>query len=150
MGAREKLAEVTFSSLDEMMAAYAKEATQVAWTGHRRRLDFSDASVDVLEQILEGQAAEDLEFQSRLWGSYLGEVIRHRFTGEWELSRYPGDGVSQPAAQAASLVPALVIRGSRLYPLIKIYRRLTLGPAENLPAFYKMVAGRLGAAPPLQ
>jgi hypothetical protein len=37
-----------------------------------------------------------------------------------------------------------LVRGSRLYPLIKVYRRLTLGEEENLCAFYEMVSGRLG------
>jgi hypothetical protein len=91
-------------------------------------------AVDVLEQILDGQAAEDLEFQTRLWGSYFGEIIRGRFGGEWELTQYPG---------AVASVPTLVVRGARLYPLMKVYRRLTLGPQENLATFYKMVSGRL-------
>jgi hypothetical protein len=118
-----------------MMAAYAEEAMRVAWADHRRRLDLSESSVEVLEQILDGQSAEDLEFQTRLWGSYFGEVIRGRYAGEWELAPYPGGGVA--------VVPTLVVRGARLYPLIKIYRRLTLGRGENLPVFYTMVSNRL-------
>ena len=95
----------------------------------------SEYSVDVLEQILDGQSTEDLEFQTRLWGSYFGEVIRRRFAGEWELGPHPGGG--------AAAVPTLVVAGARLYPLMKVYRRLTLGEGENVSAFYKMVAGRL-------
>jgi hypothetical protein len=130
-----KLAESNFASLSDMMAAYAEEAMRVAWADHRRRLDLSESSVEVLEQILDGQSAEDLEFQTRLWGSYFGEVIRGRYAGEWELAPYPGGGVA--------VVPTLVVRGARLYPLIKIYRRLTLGRGENLPVFYTMVSNRL-------
>jgi hypothetical protein len=129
-----KLAESNFASLAEMMDAYSEEAVRVAWNDHRQRLDRSDSSVDVLERILDGQSNEDLEFQTRLWGSYFGEVIRRRFGGEWELTQYPG---------AVAAVPALAVRGARLYPLMKIYRRLTLGPEENLATFYKMVSGRL-------
>jgi hypothetical protein len=135
MSAKVKLAESNFESLSDMMGAYAEEAVRVAWADHRRRLDLSESSVEVLEQILDGQSAEDLEFQTRLWGSYFGEVIRGRFAGEWELAPYPGGGVA--------VVPTLVVRGGRLYPLIKVYRRLTLGRGENLPAFYTMVANRL-------
>jgi hypothetical protein len=138
MTSKAKLGESNFASLAEMMSAYAEEAVRVAWNDHRRRLDLSESSVEVLEQILDGQSMEDLEFQTRLWGSYFGEVIRNRFSGEWELSPYPGGGISA--------VPTLVVRGSRLYPLMKVYRRLTLGNAENLPAFYKMVSERLDAA----
>jgi len=129
-----KLAESNFASLAEMIDAYAEEAVRAAWNDHRQRLDRSESSVDVLEQILDGQAAEDLEFQTRLWGSYFGEVIRRRFGGEWELTQYPG---------AVAAVPTLAVRGSRLYPLMKVYRRLTLGPEENLATFYKMVSARL-------
>jgi hypothetical protein len=135
-----KLAESNFASLAEMMEAYAKEAVRVAWDDHRQYLDLTEASVDLLEQILDGQSADDLDFQTRLWGSYFGEVIRTRFAGEWELSQYPGGGIAA--------VPTLLIGGSRLYPLMKVYRRLTLGQAENLSAFYKMVAARLDQPPP--
>ena len=129
-----KLAESNFASLAEMMDAYAEEAVSVAWHDHRQRLDRSESTIDVLERILDGQAAADLEYHTRLWGSYFGEVIRRRFGGEWELTLYPG---------AVAAVPTLEVRGARLYPLMKVYRRLTLGPDENLAAFYKMVSGRL-------
>ncbi len=141
MTAKAKLAESNFASLADMMSAYAEEAVRMAWSEHRQRLDLSESSVDLLEKILDGQSAEDLEFQTRLWGSYFGEVIRRRFAGEWEFSQYPGGGVAA--------VPTLLVRGSRLYPLVKVYRRLTLGEAENLPAFYKMVTARLGELPPV-
>jgi hypothetical protein len=136
MGSKARLTESTFDSLAAMMAAYAEEAVRVAWQDHRRRLDLTDSSVEELEQILDGQAAEDLDFQSRLWGSYFGEVIRRRFGGEWELSEHPGGG--------ASVVPTLLVRGAKLYPLMKVYRRLTLGKAEDLRPFYAMVSSRLG------
>ena len=135
MPSKEELFASNFASLAEMMNAYAGEAVRVAWSEHRRSLDFSPASIDVLEQILAGQAAEDLEYQTRLWGSYLGEVVRRGFSGEWELTAHPGGGISA--------VPALSIRGSRLYPLMKVYRRLTMGEGESLSVFYKMVSERL-------
>src|ERR1700728_1639221 len=117
MTTQAKLAEGNFASLAAMMSAYAEEAVRLAWTDHRCRLDLSESSVDQLEQILAGQAAEDLEFQTRLWGSYFGEVMRGCFSGEGGPAPHPAGGVA--------LVPALLVRGSRLYPLIKVYRRLT-------------------------
>jgi hypothetical protein len=36
------------------------------------------------------------------------------------------------------------IRSSRLFPLMKVYRRLTLGEEEDLRAFFTMVTERLG------
>jgi hypothetical protein len=106
----------------------------VAWDDHRTRLDMSVSSIESLDAILQGQSAEDLDFQTRLWGSYFGEVLRGRFGGEWELTQYPGGAVA---------LPTLMVQGSRLYPLMKVYRRLTLGETENLPAFYTMVSGKL-------
>jgi hypothetical protein len=135
MTAKAKLAESTFASLAAMMTAYAEEAIRAAWQDHRRRLDLTGSSVEVLEQILDGQAPEDLEFQTRLWGSYFGEVIRRRFAGEWDLTQHPGGG--------GSAIPTLLVRGAKLYPLMKVYRRLTLGKAEDLSAFYTMVSARL-------
>jgi hypothetical protein len=135
MSTKAKLAESNFASLADMMSAYAAEAVRVAWNDHRQRLDLSESSIDRLEQILDGQSAEDLEFQTRLWGSYFGEVIRGRFAGEWELGPHP--------TGSAAAVPTLTVRGARLYPLMKVYRRLTMGEAENLSTFYKMVSNRL-------
>ena len=39
----------------------------------------------------------------------------------------------------------LEVRGSRLFPLMKVYRRLTVGEEEDLRAFYTMVTDRLGS-----
>ncbi len=135
---KERLAEQVYDSIGGMVRAYAQEAVRMAQAQHRVRLDFTPASVGVLEALLEGQAAVDLDFQSRLWGSYLGEVMRFRWDGEWSLSPYAGGG------QAA--VPTLEVRGSKLYPTLKVYRRLTLGKDENLVSFYRLVAGRLDGA----
>jgi hypothetical protein len=139
VSAKEKLSATVFESITDMIRAYADEAIRVAWTDHRKRLylpeSSAERSIEVLDSILNGQAAEDLEFQTRLWGSYFGEVLRQRFGGDWALTQYPG---------GIAAVPTLVINGSRLYPLMKVFRRLTIGEAENLPAFYKIVSARLG------
>src|ERR1700679_3180968 len=68
----------TFDSIDAMIRAYADEAVLVARQQHHVLLDYTPASVGLLEGLLGGQAAVDLDFQSRLWGSYFGEVLRRR------------------------------------------------------------------------
>lgn len=136
---KEKLAETVFDSLGAMMAAYAEEAIRTARADHRRQLDWSESSIETLENILSTQAASDIEFQTRIWGSYFGEVLRHRFGGEWEMTVYPqGAHIGGGAA-----VPTLMIGGSWLYPLMKVYRRLTIGGEESLSSFYELIAGRL-------
>ena len=65
----------------------------------------------------------------------LGEVLRRRYAGSWEMTQYPG---------GVAAVPAVDLRGSRLFPLMKVYRRLTEGEEEDLRTFFSMVTERLG------
>lgn len=138
MNARERLAEAVFESLDAMTAAYAAEAVRSAPRALQAALDYSARSIPLLERILDGlcpvpEAEQD--YLTRLWGSYFGEVLRHQFDGEWSMSVYPGSELA---------VPTLEVRGSRLYPMLKVFRRLTLGTSEDILAFYQLAAQRLG------
>jgi hypothetical protein len=136
----------TFDSIDAMIHAYAEEAVLIARQQHRVLLDYAPPSVEALERIVGGQAAVDLDFQSRLWGSYFGEVLRRRWNGIWLLAPYPG--TRELAGDAGSVIPTLDVAGSRLWPTMKVYRRLTLGASENLSTFYNLVEKRLAAASP--
>jgi hypothetical protein len=121
-----------------MMAGYARAAADLARSQLKQELDFTAESIDFLDDILVlvSESPEmDLDFEVRLWGSYLGEVLRRRYAGTWEMTQYPG---------GAAAVPAIEVRGSRLFPLMKVYRRLTIGSEEDLRAFYAMVTERLG------
>lgn len=142
MTAREKLASTTFDSLDDMMQAYAAEAVRVAAAEHGKKLDYSANSVEVLEDILNSLSPapeSDLEWLTKLWGSYFGEVFHRRYPSEWTMSEYPGGKFA---------VPTLEIGGSRIYPLLKVHRRLTTGASENLTAFAEMARKRLDAVHP--
>ena len=145
---RSRLESATFRDLETMMEGYARAAATLASSQFRRKLDFSAESVDGLDEILVmlGDSPEfDLEFEVRLWGSYLGEVLRRRYAGSWEMTNYPGEmpeGAAKPGAPVA--VPAVEVRGSRLFPLIKVYRRLTLGDEDDLRTFFNRVTERLG------
>lgn len=141
-----RLDALQFASLDEMIRAYADEAVVLARQQHRVLLDFTPASVPALERLLDGQAAVDLDFQSRVWGSYFGEVLRRRWNGIWVLAPHPGN--RELTGSADSVIPTLDVAGSRLWPTMKVYRRLTLGNAESLIAFYDLVDKRLAAASP--
>jgi hypothetical protein len=135
---RERLESHPFPDLGAMMEGYALGAVDVARSQYRQTLDFSADSVNVLDEILVLVSEDteiDLDFESRLWGSYLGEVLRRRYVGSWEMTQYPGGAVA---------VPAVDVRGSRLFPLMKVYRRLTMGDEEDLGTFYNMVTERLG------
>lgn len=120
------------------MEGYAEAAVKLGKSDYRRNLDFTSESIEALDEILVtvGESPEhEADFESRLWGSYLGEILRRRYTGSWEMTIYPGGTVA---------VPAVDVRGSRLFPLLKVYRRLTLGGEADLRSFYSMVTERLG------
>jgi len=120
------------------MEGYARAAVGHARAEYRHELDFSSESIDTLDEILVlvGESPEiDVDFEVRLWGSYLGEVLRRRYAGSWEMTQYPGGAVA---------VPAVDVRSSRLFPLLKVYRRLTTGEEEDLRSFFAMVSERLG------
>ncbi len=135
---RSRLESTAFPDLGAMMEGYAQGAVELARTEFKRELDYTSESVDVLDDILvlvSESPDKDLDFEVRLWGSYLGEVLRRRYAGGWEMTQYPGGTVA---------VPAVDVRGSRLFPLMKVYRRLSAGEEEDLGSFYAMVVERLG------
>jgi hypothetical protein len=132
------LESASFPDLEAMMSGYAHAAADLARTQFKQKLDLTAESIDALDDILVmvSESPEmDLDFEVRLWGSYLGEVLRRRYAGTWEMTQYPG---------GAAAVPAVEVRGSRLFPLMKVYRRLTIGTEEDLRAFFAMVTERLG------
>jgi hypothetical protein len=133
-----RLESTVFPDLGAMMEGFAQAAVELAQREYRRQLDFSSDSIDAVDEILVqvGETPDhDLDFEVRLWGSYLGEVLRRRYAGSWEMTSYPG---------GTAAVPAVEVRGSRVFPLIKVYRRLTAGDEEDLRGFYAMVTERLG------
>jgi hypothetical protein len=150
---RKRLESEAFPDLGTMMAGYAQAAAELARRDFQQKLDFTSESIDCLDEILVqvGESPElDLDFEVRLWGSYLGEVLRRRYAGGWEMTQYPGTApgskdrfLGTPVGGAVA-VPAVEVRGSRLFPLMKVYRRLTMGEEEDLRAFYSMVIERLG------
>src|ERR1035437_8758876 len=135
---RKRLESAAFPDLGAMMEGYAKAAAELGRSQFGEKLDFTSESIGGLDEILVrvGESPElDVDFEVRLWGSYLGEILRRRYAGTWELTQYPG---------GVAAVPAVELRGSRLFPLMKVYRRLTEGEEEDLRTFYSMVTERLG------
>lgn len=128
-------------SVAEMVEAYAEQAVRTA-AGLNCLLDYSEESVMRMETILDqasiGHAQPDVSESCKIWGSYLGEVVRRRFGGDWSIDTYPGK-------QFATLT--LTVNGSRLFPSMKVHRRLTQGTDESLWSFYQMVRARLQSAP---
>jgi hypothetical protein len=133
-------AEVSYSSIGDMMAASAETAAQTGAQQYGFALDFSEASLAYLDPILAQvvmQDNPDLERETKLWGGYFGETLRRTYGGEWELTQYP---------RSSALVPTMIIEGSQIFPLMKVFRRLTLGEGERIDDFLVMVKARLAAS----
>ncbi len=138
-----------------MMQAYAEDAVRMARQFHVE-LDYTEQSLERVERLLgqlhdelqngntaDSTAAPQLDQQrvdemSRIWGGYLGEVVRRRFGGEWTIEKYPAGDF---------LIVTLNVNGAKVFPAMKIHKRLTNGAAENLLSFYQNVRVRLEAQP---
>jgi hypothetical protein len=138
--------------LGEMMLAYAEQAVAAA-REYQIQLDYSEESLKQAENILErlqipedargaatsaAPADADTQDLCKVWGGYLGEVVRRRWGGEWVLETYPGGNF---------LTVALSTPGGTVFPSMKIYRRLSQGAAENVWSFYCMMRDRFRAQP---
>lgn len=137
------------SNISDMMEQYAAEAVRLA-PEFGIMLDYSESSLEGLERILdqladklpnseaeppsEDSMQKELDSTSRIWGGYFGETIRRLWGGEWGVETYPG---------TVAPVIAIDIGGAKLFPVMKIYRRLTKGQEENVWRFYQMVRGRV-------
>ena len=133
-----------------MMEGYAAEAVRLG-ADFGVALDYSDASVQDLERILaelseklekllpsasatNDTAQAQLDVTARVWGGYFGETIRRLWGGEWGVETYPG---------SVAPVISVDIGRAKLFPVMKVYRRLTQGGAENVWDFYQMVREKL-------
>ena len=136
----------THESVGAMAGAYAEKAVQKA-REFNTQLDYTENSLMEVEVILSQLAggssvaqtsADDVGEMCKMWGSYLGEVVRRRFGGEWSVETYPGK-------QFATLT--LSVGANKLFPTMKIHRRLTQGEEDSVWSFYKMVKVKLEALP---
>jgi len=133
----------THDSVAAMVGAYASQAVHEA-RQFNAQLDYSENSLIEVEAILSQLArqtpltSDQVDEVCKMWGSYLGEVVRRRFGGEWSVETYPGK-------QFATLT--LSVGANKLFPSMKVHRRLTQGEDDNVWSFYKMIKARLEAAP---
>ncbi|MEX0820121.1 MAG: hypothetical protein WD070_11035 [Pirellulaceae bacterium] len=79
------------SDLAEEMQVNALEAQRFSRKHLVLELDFSEASVDLLEAnaddveyaIKGGKSKENIAMLERIWGAYIGEALRKACGGEW-------------------------------------------------------------------
>jgi hypothetical protein len=97
-------------------------------------LDLSPDSVRELENhfdaveyaLKDGKSDENVEFLARIWGTYIGEVLRRECGGEW---------VREETANG----PRLALRGKNqtIYPHEQVRQRLAAGADQSIWIYYE-------------
>src|SRR5438067_2073730 len=115
-------------TVDDMMSAYAEDAVDYADSKFGIALDYSQASVEQVERILEQlyaemprgllarlrkpvPSADTIDQICKMLGGYVGEVFRRLRGGEWWFDREVVPG---------SLTISLRIGDVRIYPPAKV------------------------------
>ncbi|WP_232007178.1 hypothetical protein [Mycobacterium intermedium] len=116
----------------------ARIATEAAQTVAGIDLDFSPASLQVVDGILDGfrEAGSDIMAESIfIFGCYIGEVLVRNAGYEW---------VNTPADLAKHLGVLTVYHPetqAHANPINKAFKRVDYGEPDNLPYFYQVFAG---------
>ena len=127
-----------------MMQGFAEQAVRLG-REFKVHLDYSENSLQEVEHLL-GRLHDDMsksdankiEEMAKIWGGYLGEVVRRHFGGEWSIEKYPAGDF---------LIVTLNVNGARLFPSMKVHKRLTEGSGEDIWNFYQSVRAKLQAQP---
>jgi hypothetical protein len=130
-----------------MMAAYAQDAVDHA-RAQGVTLDFSHESVHAVEGLLavmhearpkgllsrllsRGPSQETLLTLAKMYGGYVGEVLRRSSSGEWYLDQevVPGQTTIGPRSGE-----------QRIWPPAKAGKRIVNGPEDNIWHYFQVVA----------
>lgn len=125
----------------EVAAAYALDAVDLASRNFGVALDWSEASVRQVEYMLgrlhdEMASAQPTEKEvwlfAKVFGSYVGEVLRRHHGGEWGTISMGGQ--SFPGLRQTS--------GALCWPWGKAHDRLVNGPEDNVWHYYSVLVQR--------
>ena len=120
-------------------AQAAVKAAKLEW---KESLDFGEDSLDAIERIMgklharskppgEGFTEEQLTQASKMWGTYVGEVIRRQYGGQWSTAP---DGALQ-----------LALSGYTAQPIVKVKSRIVSGSADNIRFYFAAIAKALSS-----
>lgn len=133
--------------LGEMMAQCAAEAVRYAKEKFHVELDYSEASIEEVEKILDrlckarpkgffnklmnrGPSRHSISNLAKIMGGYLGEVLRRAHGGEWSI-----DEEIQPGMKTICLRNGK----GRIFPPGKVYKRIMNGEADNVWRYYQSI-----------
>ena len=113
------------------IVAQSQQAIKAAKLVFDESLDFTSESLDGVERImtkLQKQEPkltdEQITELSKLWGVYVGEVIRRYYGGQWVI---------------VEGVPDVALGGKHASPIAKVRKRLVGGPTENLKYYFTSI-----------
>lgn len=120
-------------STDEEMKRLAAAARLAAKKEYRLDLTHDRASISDLEneimqdlhhnQLITPYPEEELTELSRLWGAYVGEILRRVRAGIWQSRSRHGD--RRP-------MPFVIDRNHEVFPCSWVYRRIKHGPEYSV------------------
>jgi hypothetical protein len=137
-------------ALSDEMSSFSLDAVADARVNHGTVLDNSPESVRFVEAILEklhkaqpqgffqramkkAPSPAALDKLAKMYGGYIGEIIRKEKGGEWEY-----DEQTAPGYRLLSLkTPA-----ARIFPPLRVHRRLTVGSEENVWHYFQALVAQ--------
>jgi hypothetical protein len=142
--------------VQQMMAAYAQDAIEAARANYQIDLDFSDESVKQVEEVLArvysavrrgwfrnlfrtGLNADQLDTICKMFGGYIGEVIRRKHGGFWSV-------IDSPTGEGK--VICLERGDDKIFPPARVYKRLTNGAEDDVWFYFQVVTSDAFESPP--
>jgi hypothetical protein len=140
------------ATVNHMMEAYALDAVDHAKQACNRDLDFSPASVQQVEEILRelfeakpqgflrrlftrGFSRQLVWTFAKMYGGYVGEVLRKSGGGEWFF-----DESFKPGQRTMDLQTIGLWKGDhRIWPPAKVWQRLTNGSEDNVWHYFSII-----------
>lgn len=123
--------------IEQMAEAYAQDAVDFSSKQFAVRLDWSDASIAEVEEILakmhlsyattSSKPTDDQVMSfAKAYGSYVGEVYRRNHGGEWGMVTLGGQ--RSPGMRTSS--------NTNFWPWGRAFDRITSGEANNIADYY--------------
>lgn len=138
---------MTDPTIADMMQAYAEDAVDFAQQRFGIHLDYSEASIGQVERILDrlhksiprgffskwlkrGPTPDEIERVAKMFGGYIGEVMRRQFSGDWTLD---SSIFAEPTITLAFSPTSMV------FPPSKVYKRLIDGEGDAVTSYYQVI-----------
>ena len=135
--------QLRFPASAENAVDHAQLAVEAAWEEGEVDLDYSPGSLELADAQIEamreeGLTGEDVAEALFVLGCYLGEVMARALGGRWVPT------ARSPLADVSPWPMVVVLRNGSAWDAIgKAYKRLELGDAEYLPAFFAAAGASL-------